>query len=506
MPAYDADERVDGSALASYGRTVMRGSLHTGLAQAVTIGCQILSVLILSRLLDAGDFGLVAMVGPVVAFVALFKEMGLLQAVVQKRDLTYGQVSSLFWINMGISAALTVLLVAAAPLIAAFYGDERLTAILRVMALNLALTAIGSQHFALMNRGLMFGRIGVNSSAVAVVTLGVSIAWAMVHPTPWALVAGTIAGSLAGAAMVWAWVPWRPARPAMARGTRALLGFGAGVTGFKLSNFFARNFDNVLIGRVWGGETLGFYDRAYKLLLFPLSRVADPLAKVMVPVLSRMQGEPARYEAAFFRVFGLMNLALLPGVATAAAMADTAVPFLLGEKWAAAAPIFAALGIAGLSQPLANPTGWLFLSQGRTTEMAWWGLGSALVTCAGFALTVQYGVVALAYGYAATSVIKLLPVWWLIGRRGPVGRGRIVNRVLPLVAGVALAYGAVALAQGALPGPAVARLALGAAIAYGAFAAVAASSAYGRTVLREVASLAGTGLRKLHARAARKEG
>ncbi|MGB3553265.1 MAG: oligosaccharide flippase family protein, partial [Jannaschia sp.] len=82
MARYSADERVDASALRSYSGTVLRGSLHTGLSQVVTVGCQILSVIVLSRLLTANDFGLIAMVGPVVAFLALFKEMGLLQAVV----------------------------------------------------------------------------------------------------------------------------------------------------------------------------------------------------------------------------------------------------------------------------------------------------------------------------------------------------------------------------------------------------------------------------------------
>ncbi len=506
MARYSADERVDASALRSYSGTVLRGSLHTGLSQVVTVGCQILSVIVLSRLLTANDFGLIAMVGPVVAFLALFKEMGLLQAVVQKDDLTYGQVSSLFWINVALSLFLTVLLILAAPLIAAFYGEEELTWILRVMALNLLLTALGAQHFALLNRGMMFGRIAINAGAVAVSTLLVSIVWALFDASPWALVAGTVAGSVVGALMVWVWVPWRPAAPAMAGGTTDLLGFGAGVTGFKLANFFSRNLDNVLIGRVWGGEALGYYDRAYKLLLFPLNRVAQPLARVMVPVLSRMQTEPERYASAFFRVFGLMQLAILPAVAALTAMSDTAVPFLLGEQWAPSAPIFAALGIAGLSQPLANPTGWLFISQGRTTEMAWWGLVSAIITCAAFAIGVQFGVVELAMAYAATSMAKLIPLWLLICRKGPIGNRFIRSHILPVFAAGLVAYGIIFSVQAALPGPAFIRLICGGALCYIAFAAAFACSEYGRQVMTEVWDLAIKALRRLRSRATKDTG
>lgn len=497
MALYDPDDKVDALALQSFGGTVLRGSLHTALSQGVTVGCQIASVIVLSRLLTATDFGLVAMVGPIIALLSMFKEMGLLQAVVQKDDLTYGQVSSLFWINIAISLALTVFLMVTAPWIAAFYDEDRLTWIVRVMALNMLLTGLGAQHFALLNRGMMFGRIAVNAGVVAVSTLAVAILWALFDPSPWALVAGTITGSIVGTVMVWAWVPWRPNRPGIAPGSTDLLGFGAGVTGFKLANFFSRNLDNILIGRVWGGAALGFYDRAYKLLLFPLNRVAQPLSQVMVPVLSRMQQEPERYARAFFRVFGLMQLAMLPGVAALTAMADTAVPFLLGEQWAASAPIFAALGVAGLVQPLANPTGWLFISQGRTTEMAWWGLASAALTCTAFGVGVRYGVVELAMAYAAVSMLKLIPLWMLICRKGPIRAESIGSRIFPVFAAGLTAYGFLLAVQGLLPGPAVVRLLGGAVLSYAVFAAVFALSAYGRAVLMEAADLVFKALKKM---------
>ena len=492
---------VETAAQDSYGSTVLRGSFYTALSQGVTVACQIASVLILSRLLTAQDFGLIAMIGPIIAFLSMFKEMGLLQAVIQKKTLTYGQLNALFWINIAVSLALTLLLIWLAPFIAQFYSAPELTWLIRVMALNMLITALGAQHFALLNRRMIFGRIAINAGVVAVVTLSVSIIWALMSPTPWALVAGTTAGSVAGALMVWIWVPWTPSRPAMAPGTGELIGFGAGVTGFKLANFFSRNLDNILIGRVWGSTALGYYDRAYKLLLFPLNRVAQPLSQVMVLVLSRMQDDPHRYAHAFFRVFGLMQLAILPGVAALTGLAETAVPFLLGAHWAPSAPIFAALGIAGLSQPLGNPTGWLFISQGRTTEMAWWGLVSALITCAAFVWGVQYGVVTLAMAYATVSVAKLLPLWLLICRKGPIGKDCLRNRILPLFAAGLVSYATILLVRDYLPDPAILTLLSGVALCYAAFAAVLCLSPYGRQTLVELGGLIAKAMRQLAARA-----
>ncbi|MFC0200822.1 oligosaccharide flippase family protein [Paracoccus rhizosphaerae] len=90
----------------SLGRSVSRGAAVTGGAQIVKLGCQITSVIVLSRLLQPEDFGIVAMAAPVVALVGLFQDMGLTQATVQKKGLTHAKVNSLFWINMAVSALL----------------------------------------------------------------------------------------------------------------------------------------------------------------------------------------------------------------------------------------------------------------------------------------------------------------------------------------------------------------------------------------------------------------
>lgn len=497
MPSRDPNDIVETHAPDHFSGVVLRGSFHIGLSQAVGVGCMIGSVLVLSRLLSAHDFGLVAMIAPVMALLAMFRDLGLLQAVIQKEDLTYGQLNTLFWVNMGLSVALMGLLWISAPWIAAFYSAPELMWLIRALAVGMVLTGIGSQHFALMNRQMMFGRMAINASLIGVWSLGVSILWAWIAPSPWALIAGTLSSALLGAVLVWLWVPWRPSRPGWAHGSGELFGFGAGVTGFKLANFFSRNLDNVLIGRVWGSEALGLYDRAYKLLLFPLNRVAQPLSQVMVPVLSRLQSQPERYNHAFFRVFGMMQLAILPGVAAMTAMAETAVPFLLGAKWAEAAPIFAALGIAALVQPLGNPSGWLFISQGRTTEMAWWGVASAILTCSAFALSVQHGVVALAATYAAVSAARLIPLWLLICRKGPIRIDSLIARVLPILGAVMVTYAGILTVRDALPGPALIQLTVGTALSYAAFTAIFTLSNYGRDTVREAVVLASHGLSKL---------
>jgi PST family polysaccharide transporter len=247
----------------------------------------------------------------------------------------------------------------------------------------------------------------------------------------------------------------------------------------------------VLIGRVWGGAQLGLYDRAYKLLLMPLNQVANPLSKVMIPALSRMLDEPDRYRSAYLRVLTLSLLLVLPGVAAATAMADLLIPFALGAHWAGSAPIFMALGFAGLLQPLNNPAGWLFISQGRSTEFMYWGFATALFAVVAFVLGLPYGALGVAIAYAISEYLKTPVLWLYIGRLGAV-RAR----------DVALACGP--LARPWLAEAPVAALLEGALLAYLVTVLLIAPFPQGRAVLAEAGSLLRGGLSKLRSRTIRR--
>ncbi len=419
--------------------TVGRGAVAIATSQGLQVSTQIASVLILSRLLAPSDFGLVAMCAPVIALLGMLQNFGLVQATVQKKNLQEDEVNFLFWINVAFSVTLALLLVALSPAIALFYEEPRIGPLIAAMASTIVIAGLGAQHGALLNRRMEFGKIAWLSVIGALTTLFVAIGWALISPTYWAIFAGTLAGSLVATVMTWIWSGWFPGRPRSTEDIRGLLGFGAGITGFNLTNFFARNLDNVLIGKVWGSVELGFYDRAYKLLLFPLRQVSNPLSRVMIPALSRMTEEPDRYRHAYLRVLNLSLLLILPGVAWATAMADTLIPFLLGAQWHGSAPIFMALGFAGLVQPLNNPAGWLFISQGRSTDYMIWGFITAGIAIAAFGAGIAWGALGVAVAYAISEYLKTIPLWIYVSRRGPVRTPHVARATGPFLLAAHLA-------------------------------------------------------------------
>lgn len=467
------------------------GIFKTALSQGVRLLVQLGSLVVLSRLLSPSDFGLLAMVGPIAGFASLFQDLGLTQAIVQKPHLTQAEVSALFCINLSISLGLAILLVVVSPLASWFYGEPQAGALTAAMSVGVIMGGAGSLHYALLNRRLEFGILAILDATAAVGGLAVSIAFALLYRSVWALYAGATVSVWISTCGYWVATGWCPSLPRRGSGVGASLRFGAGVTGFNAANFLARNLDNVLIGRAWGEQALGLYDRAYKLLLLPLQQINNPIAKVMLPVLSQMAGEPDRYRQAFLGTLAQMLLVTLPGVAFMVGTADLLIPLLLGRHWISATPIFAALGVASFVQVLNNPTGWLFISQNRTTEYMRWGLFGSITSVASFLIGLPYGPVGVAVAYAAGEYIRTPILWWYVTRRGPIRVRQLVRTVAPHCAGTLASLAAVAGVRALLlttPPPVV----LCACLAGSVLASMLTVAAFGsgRETIREAVKLA----------------
>jgi PST family polysaccharide transporter len=470
-------------------RSVGRGAIATALAQSVRVATQILSVIVLSRLLSPQDFGVVAMCAPVLAFISLFQDFGLTQATIQKSGIRHEEVNYLFWVNVAVSTVLACLLAGAGPLVAAFYGEPRVAGLVAAFGLQILAYGLGAQHLALLTRRMQFDRLAVIDVASAVAGLAVSIGWTFIDRSYWALFAGTLTGAVLPTICFWASSRWRPSLPRKVDGISQLINFGAGITGFNFANFFARNLDNVLIGKYWGEGQLGLYDRAYKLLLFPLSQITNPLSKVMVPALSRLKDEPDRYRSAYLRVMPLILLVALPGVAFATAMSDVLIPFVLGEQWRQSANIFLALGFAGLLQPLNNPSGWLFVSQGRSGDFMRWGIITAVTSVLAFVVGLPYGALGVAIAYAVGEYLRTPFLWLYVGKSGPLRASHVLHAATPFVLGAHLALAAIWLVKPLLPHQQIVAMASAAALSYAVTVAIALVFTSGRGALREALKL-----------------
>ncbi|MFD2237507.1 lipopolysaccharide biosynthesis protein [Aureimonas populi] len=471
-----------------------RGAAITGLSQGVRLLVQIGSVIVLSRLLEPADFGLMAMAAPVFGFVMMFQDLGLTQATIQKNDITQAQVSALFWVNLAASFVLAVAMVAAAPLVAMFYGDPRVENLVVAFGMLVLVAGLGSQHMALLNRKMRFGALAAIDASAVVCGFLAGVLFAQVNPSYWALYVASLVTIAIPAVAAWICTGWLPGAPRRAAEVRELLNFGAGITGFNFINFFARNADNIMIGRVWGEHSLGVYDRAYKLLLLPLQQVSSPLGRVTQPILSQLLDEPERYRRAYVKTLHQMLLIVLPGVAFMIGTSDILVPTLLGQKWVEAAAIFSALGFAAILQPVNNTTGWLFISQARGKDYFQGGLFGTCMAVLGMLAGLPWGAFGVAVGYAVSEYLKTPVIWWWATRKGPVALRDLAGASFVHLAGVAVSLAAIMVLRRAFEGGPFETMLLCLVAAYAVAFGTVFSFASGRAAIGESMALLQSGL------------
>ncbi|WP_404338487.1 lipopolysaccharide biosynthesis protein [Sphingomonas sp. MMS12-HWE2-04] len=376
------------------------------MTQVVRLILTVLSTIVISRLLSPDDYGVMAMAAPVVGFIVLFQDLGLGAATIQARTMSDEASNGLFWINMAASAAIFFALLLCAPLAAWFYGDIRAGYVTAASAAGVLLSGTALQHSALLNRDMRFGALSAIDIANAVVTFIGALIAAYVLRNYWALWIGTMAGTFVQVVLTWAVTPWRPRWKVSLAGIGQMARFGGNLTGFNVLNYIGRNADNVLIAKFAGSIALGLYDRSFKLMMLPLQTINGPLGRLMLPILSRLQDEPERYRRSFLLSVRAILLVATPGITVAVVTSDRLMIFLLGDKWAAAGPIFFWLGLASLFQPVANATGWLFISSGRGREMLRWGIVSTVTTLIAIVVGLQWGVVGVAMSLFVVLVLR----------------------------------------------------------------------------------------------------
>ena len=338
-------------------------------------GLQFLLLTVLMRLLDPAAFGLVGMVMVFSGFAAIFSEMGFGSALVQRQDLSEAHRSTIFWLVIASGALLGGVLLAAGPLIAAFYKEPRLQPMCAWVGLSFLLSAPGVVSRSLLIKALRFDILAKVDVTALIVSGGVAAAAAACGAGVWSLVAQQLVSAGATSALLFWFGKWRPRLLWSSRAIRELFGYGAGLTGFNIVNYWARSADKLLIGNLLGSVALGLYSRAYSLMLLPLTQVVSVLTPVMFPALSTIKDDKARVRRVFLQMTAFVTFIAFPMMLGLIVVAEPFVIGLFGGKWASAIPLIQILAVVGMTQALLNPTGLIYTSQGRTDWLFWWAVG-----------------------------------------------------------------------------------------------------------------------------------
>ncbi|MBV8866683.1 MAG: MOP flippase family protein, partial [Acidobacteriaceae bacterium] len=405
------------------------------------------NVAILARKLNPESYGLMNMTQIVVGLVSLFRDIGIGSAVIQKRDIDDNFLSSLSWVATGLGCIATLACIVIAPVTATLYRQPLVASMLRALALSFAISSITTVHEAMLNRQMAFREIAIVEIVSAVLSLIVAIVFAYSGQGVWSLVAASLTTSLISSIGFLLCYRWIPAFHFSWKHVRSVTGFGMNLSGFNLFNYFARNADNVLIGRYLGTASLGFYQFAYTVMLYPVQNVAQLLGRVLFPAFSEIQHDRPRFRRAYARSCAIIALISFPLLAGVAALAKPFVLVWMGPKWLPVAALIAILAPVGMFQAVGTTVGQIYMATGRTDLMFRWGLFASPITVLSFVVGLPWGVKGVAISYAVSTVLIAYPVFLIPARLIDLHLFDLWREVQPIALATACMFVAVALAE-----------------------------------------------------------
>lgn len=439
-PSSPASQSIDKQVSTDF-REIKRDSIRSGkitfISQGISVILHFLSTIIMARLLGPSEYGVIAMVTAITSFAGLFRDLGLSSSTIQRDKLSHDQLSTLFWINVSMGALLTVILAACSPLVALFYGRTELTLVTICLSFSFVINSFSTQQSALLTRQMRFGRKAMATLSGSAATLLISAVAALNHLSYWSLVIGSLAGALVTTSLLNFVSGWRPGPPVRGSGVKSMLQYGANITGFEMINYFHRNLDNILIGRYCGTDALGIYNRAYQLLMFPISNLRGPIQAVAFPAMSKLQGQPIAFRDYYIFVTTILAFTSMPLTSFLFVSAKPLITLLLGEKWLSVIPIYCVLAITGFIQPSLGPTSIVLLGTGRARKYLHIGIFTTSVNCLGYIIGVNWGPIGVAVAYAVTNYILLYPFLRWTFHDSPVSVGDYFRAIaLPATASV----------------------------------------------------------------------
>jgi len=287
-----------------------------------------------ARLLSPDDYGLMGMSVIFTGFILLFNELGLGAAIVQKKDLTEEELSSIFWVLLPLNFFLFVFSCLAAPYVASFFNEPRLASIIRVTSVTFVITGFGAIPSYMLTKQINFNKKS-KAELIANFVGGISMfLLAFYGFGVWSLVLGYVALAITKNILFIVYYPFRPRLYLSITKVKGMLNFGGKVLGGSLLWYIYSEADYLIGGKVLGKTLLGFYFLAFQFASLPLEKIVSLVSQVAFPAFSEIQDDKARLRSAFLKIIRIIAFVTFPMFMGIFLVADEAVNLFLTAKWA----------------------------------------------------------------------------------------------------------------------------------------------------------------------------
>lgn len=369
---------------------------------------QFIVQIILARFfLTPEQYGIVGMITVFILIANVFIQNGFTSALIQKKEVSQLEFTSMFYILLATSIFLYGILYFSAPAISRFYQEPLLTGILRIQALTIIIGAFSSIQNAVMSKRMQFKMIFYRTIGANIVSGIVGVLLAALDYGIWAIVWMNVASGLTGAIIFWITVKWRPSLCFSFRAVKALFSYGYKVL---ITNMIGTVYDNLypfVIGKLFGDAQLGLYNKGRSIPSLLVENINGSISSVMFPALSSNQDDPIKIKNIVRRSIMTSCFLIFPMMAGLAAVAKPLVLVLLTDKWIGAVPFIQITCIAFAFWPVHTANLQAINALGRSDISLKLEIVKKIVGVVLLSASLPFGIYVFVGNLAVTSIIAL---------------------------------------------------------------------------------------------------
>ncbi len=368
-------------------------------------GVQFVINILMARLLLPSDYGMIGMLAVFLQISQTFVDSGFSDALVQKKDRTETDLSTVFYFNIVISVLLYVLLFIGAPYIAQFYRMPELTLVTRIIMLNLIFSSFTAVPKTILTIRIDFRTQSKISLISAIISGVVGIIMAYKGTGVWALVAQTLLNAILITFLFFCCVNWRPLRIFSKASFQGLFSFGSKLLFSRLIHALYYNLYAIVIGRQYSSIELGYYTRAEQFAIFPSGNINAIISRVTFPILSSIQDDDKRLALAYRKYIRLASFLIFPLMIGLAAIAEPLVSFLLTAKWSGIVILLQILCLDWMLDHLSQINLNLLLIKGRSDLSLRLEIIKKIIATFILIISIPYGIEIMCWGRVLYSVL-----------------------------------------------------------------------------------------------------
>ncbi|WP_016778725.1 MOP flippase family protein [Anaerophaga thermohalophila] len=399
----------------NFRKTAISGIKWTSVGTIGRALFQLLQVSILTRFLPKEAFGLVSMALFVVQFSNIFVDMGMTSAILHRQNATKNEYSSIYWLNIFISLFLYGILFFGAPVVARFYDEPELRMLVPILGTNLVLMASGRQHRTIMQKQFQFKAIAITELISFFLGLIAATLLAINGFGVYSLVYSTLLASFISNGLFL--IQNQRLNPIRfhfrLKETKPFLRIGGFTMGSTLLDFFSREMDILIIGKLLGAESLGVYSLAKQIVLKLYSIVNPIILNVLSPILSSIQKEKEKVKQYYLKAVHLLASINIPIYLLIIVLSKEILTFVYGQDYASGFMVLSFIAVSYGINTIGNPVGSLQIATGRTDIGFKWTILRVIITPPVIFAGALINIEAVAAFYALLSLFIIIPLWFI---------------------------------------------------------------------------------------------